>query len=169
MIQFQYTDGFSVNGDMDSSGVESSVSGFESACRVLLQDIQERLVYASSNYINDQILNYAPAAGDIAYPEKLEMARSISNNQLQLQQQDSSTSDSQLLGSTMAALNPLQPVNPTSFPAIWYPTVRRTITLLCRLHRCLDRTALQGRFNNLLYSLFHLVGCNTCGNGIINF
>ena len=39
----------------------------------MLQDVQERLVYRTYIYIRAEILNYNPAAGDLAYPAKLEM------------------------------------------------------------------------------------------------
>jgi len=41
----------------------------------LLQDTQERLVYRCNIYIQTNILDYAPASGDLAYPEKLEMMK----------------------------------------------------------------------------------------------
>ena len=36
-------------------------------------DVQERLVYRTYIYIKTDILQYAAAQGDLAYPEKLEM------------------------------------------------------------------------------------------------
>lgn len=39
----------------------------------MLQDVQERLVFRSHVYMQTDILNYKPAPGDLAYPEKLEM------------------------------------------------------------------------------------------------
>jgi hypothetical protein len=39
----------------------------------LLQDVQERLVFRAHCYLQSDILHYKPAAGDLAYPEKLEM------------------------------------------------------------------------------------------------
>lgn len=39
----------------------------------LLQDVQERLVFRAHLYLQSDILNYKPAPGDLAYPEKLEM------------------------------------------------------------------------------------------------
>lgn len=41
----------------------------------LLQDTQERLVYRCNIYIQTNILDYTPASGDLAYPEKLEMMK----------------------------------------------------------------------------------------------
>lgn len=39
----------------------------------LLSDVQERLVYRAHIYVQNDILGYRPVAGDLAYPEKLEM------------------------------------------------------------------------------------------------
>ena len=39
----------------------------------MLEDVQERLVYRTHIYIRSEILHYAPAQGDLAYPEKLHM------------------------------------------------------------------------------------------------
>ena len=41
--------------------------------RQMLEDVQERLVYRASIYVQTDILAYKPAPGDLAYPEKLEM------------------------------------------------------------------------------------------------
>jgi hypothetical protein len=49
------------------------LKAFEVVCRQMLMDIQERFVYRTYIYIKSDILSYAPAQGDLAYPEKLEM------------------------------------------------------------------------------------------------
>ena len=41
----------------------------------LLEDTQERLVYRLNIYIQTNIIGYIPSAGDLAYPEKLEMMK----------------------------------------------------------------------------------------------
>ena len=46
---------------------------FETVCSQMLEDVQERLVYRTHIYIRSEILNYNPAQGDLAYPEKLKM------------------------------------------------------------------------------------------------
>ena len=53
--------------------VGSELSAFETVCRQMLMDVQERLVYRTYIYIKSDILNYNAAQGDLAYPEKLEM------------------------------------------------------------------------------------------------
>lgn len=43
----------------------------------LLQDVQERLVFRAHLYLKSDVEQYRPAAGDLAYPEKLEMMEVI--------------------------------------------------------------------------------------------
>lgn len=50
-----------------------SLEAFGKIANQLLQDVQERLVFRAHLYLQSDILNYKPSAGDLAYPEKLEM------------------------------------------------------------------------------------------------
>ena len=54
-----------------SVGVQ--LAAFDVICAQMLQDVQERLVFRTHIYIRQEILNYNPASGDLAYPSKLEM------------------------------------------------------------------------------------------------
>ncbi|KAK7090645.1 conserved oligomeric Golgi complex subunit 3-like isoform X2 [Littorina saxatilis] len=56
------------------------LKAFETICRQMLQDVQERLVYRTYIYIRTDILRYSAAPGDLAYPEKLEMMESIAES-----------------------------------------------------------------------------------------
>ena len=49
------------------------LAAFDVICAQMLQDVQERLVFRTHIYIRQEILNYKPASGDLAYPSKLEM------------------------------------------------------------------------------------------------
>lgn len=60
-----------IEDNLDQDELES----FVKAMKVLLQDTQERLVYRCNIYIENNILNYVPASGDLAYPQKLEMMK----------------------------------------------------------------------------------------------
>lgn len=40
--------------------------------RQLLQDIEERLVFRTHIFFQNDLIAYRPSAGDLAYPEKLE-------------------------------------------------------------------------------------------------
>lgn len=53
------------------------LNAFEVVCLQMLEDVQERLVYRTHIYIRHEILNYQPAQGDLAYPDKLIMMESI--------------------------------------------------------------------------------------------
>lgn len=57
---------------------QDELESFVKAMQQLLQDTQERLVYRCNVHVEKNILNYSPASGDLAYPEKLEMMKSIS-------------------------------------------------------------------------------------------
>ena len=46
---------------------------FHAVVSQLLADVQERLVYRAHIYVQNDIIGYKPVAGDLAYPEKLEM------------------------------------------------------------------------------------------------
>uniref|UniRef100_A0A0K0D641 Conserved oligomeric Golgi complex subunit 3 n=1 Tax=Angiostrongylus cantonensis TaxID=6313 RepID=A0A0K0D641_ANGCA len=52
-------------------------SGFIRVIEELVGDVAERIVYRASLYGQTDIASYKPAAGDLAYPEKLEMMKSI--------------------------------------------------------------------------------------------
>lgn len=60
---------------MEENMHQDELESFVKAMRQLLQDTQERLVYRCNIYIETNILNYSPASGDLAYPEKLEMMK----------------------------------------------------------------------------------------------
>lgn len=51
----------------------SALEAFATVTNQLLQDVQERLVFRAHLYLQSDILNYNPSAGDLAYPDKLEM------------------------------------------------------------------------------------------------
>lgn len=54
-----------------------ALEAFANTANQLLQDVQERLVFRAHLYLQSDILNYNPSAGDLAYPDKLEMMESI--------------------------------------------------------------------------------------------
>ncbi|KRZ37448.1 Conserved oligomeric Golgi complex subunit 3 [Trichinella pseudospiralis] len=98
--------------------------GLAKVLEELLGDLTERLLYRSQMFAANEIGNYNPAEGDLAYPEKLIMIREISKSMA------SSGEDTNNIGSNIQGL--------------WYPTVRRTVMCLSKLYRCLDATSLQG-------------------------
>lgn len=51
----------------------AALEAFATIAHQLLQDVQERLVFRAHLYLQSDIQNFNPSAGDLAYPEKLEM------------------------------------------------------------------------------------------------
>ncbi|XP_065079066.1 conserved oligomeric Golgi complex subunit 3 isoform X2 [Ochlerotatus camptorhynchus] len=133
-----------------------SLEAFAKIVYQLLQDVQERIGFRAQNYLESDILNYRPSAGDLAYPEKLEMMESIA---LSLQENYLRRADSRSSIVSMASLasQEVESINqhaeqaaksrasnsPADLHGMWYPTVRRTLVCLSRLYRCIDRIIFQ--------------------------
>ncbi|XP_071951133.1 conserved oligomeric Golgi complex subunit 3-like [Antedon mediterranea] len=152
----------------------NELKSFETIARQMLEDVQERLVFRSHIYIQSDIMNYSPAPGDLAYPEKLEMmesiAESLKKDSLSRQSSVGSLTSQEVanITDTSSAIQGSNGVNGTemrsSFPVItnsapshinsslspadlhgmWYPTVRRTLVCLSKLYRCIDKAIFQG-------------------------
>lgn len=104
---------------------EADNNSFTRCLWALLQDVQERLVYRTHVYLQTDLLEYRPSAGDLAYPEKLQMMESIALSQMEDYKSNTGSSPADLHG-------------------MWYPTVKRTLVCLSRLYRCVDRPIFQG-------------------------
>ncbi|ELU14157.1 hypothetical protein CAPTEDRAFT_176475 [Capitella teleta] len=158
------------------------LKAFEVVCSQMLEDVQERLVYRSHIYIRQEILNYKPAEGDLAYPEKLQMMESIAasirkDREEQLSRHNSETSlangnhvdnmrasldrSMSLRGDDVFFTVPLSepghnmPMSPADLHGMWYPTVRRTLVCLSKLFRCIDRSTFQGLSQEVLSMCIH--------------
>lgn len=73
---FSITVSNQINNDFDYNVKKISAEPLEAFGKIahqLLQDVQERLVFRANRYLHSDILNYKPSAGDLAYPEKLEL------------------------------------------------------------------------------------------------
>ncbi|XP_036328076.1 conserved oligomeric Golgi complex subunit 3-like [Rhagoletis pomonella] len=131
-----------------------ALEAFANTANQLLQDVQERLVFRAHLYLQSDILNYNPSAGDLAYPDKLEMMESIALSLQEPQHMRRYDSRSSLNSSISSAIETesvdtaYRARNINSSPAdlhgMWYPTVRRTLVCLSRLYRCVDRPIFQG-------------------------
>ncbi|CAE1225454.1 COG3 [Acanthosepion pharaonis] len=156
------------------------LKAFENICGQMLMDVQERLVYRTYIYIKNDIFMYKAASGDLAYPEKLEMMESISENirkdkghsrnasnasstSLEVAQitagdigneikegEESSITDTVPFNMDTNASS--MPMSPADLHGMWYPTVRRTLVTLSKLYRCIDRTTFQGLSQEALQS-----------------
>lgn len=83
--------------------------------RQMLEDVQERLVYRTSVYVRTDILAYQPSPGDLAYPEKLEMMKSIAESLREKAQTPTKDSDNESVES--ATSKEVESINETA-PAI---------------------------------------------------
>ncbi|KNC24040.1 Conserved oligomeric Golgi complex subunit 3 [Lucilia cuprina] len=132
----------------------TALEAFATIANQLLQDVQERLVFRAHLYLQSDILNYNPSAGDLAYPEKLEMMESIAlslQDPPQIRRFDSrsslvsTTSNVTEADSVDTSVSRVRNMNsPADLHGMWYPTVRRTLVCLSRLYRCVDRPIFQG-------------------------
>ncbi|KAE9416269.1 hypothetical protein Angca_005221, partial [Angiostrongylus cantonensis] len=113
-------------------------SGFIRVIEELVGDVAERIVYRASLYGQTDIASYKPAAGDLAYPEKLEMMKSIEVAERNVRKDSSSDRPSSA------------PISAVDLHCLWYPTVRRTIMCLAKLYRCLDVAVFQSLARDLL-------------------
>ncbi|KAH9281295.1 Conserved oligomeric Golgi complex subunit 3 [Echinococcus granulosus] len=133
--------------DKPAANPNVDLAVFENMCRTLLADVQQRLIYRAHVHIKSQIHDYEPSAGDITYPEKLEMIEQIASSlQQQQQQQQANDGDVQSNGEAERKISS----SSTDFHGMWYPTVRRTLVCISGLSRCLDVKAFQGLAQNCL-------------------
>ena len=154
--------------DEDALTKHEELQSFVKIVDLLLQDVQERLIFRTNLFIQNEILGYNPADGDLAYPEKLRMLglsfeREVDQNRTTasssalhrgLSRSDSITS----LASTVMSCNTFSDVTLMPFESsdrfgssvegfgyhLWYPTVRRAIMCLTKLFRTLDSATFQG-------------------------
>uniref|UniRef100_A0A6G1SFS3 Conserved oligomeric Golgi complex subunit 3 n=1 Tax=Aceria tosichella TaxID=561515 RepID=A0A6G1SFS3_9ACAR len=55
---------------------EFNDESFQSTMDILIEDIQERLIFRTEVFIEENILDYKPSHGDLAYPEKFDLVPS---------------------------------------------------------------------------------------------
>lgn len=108
------------------------LESFEQICTQLLEDVQERFVYRTHIYIKDEIRDYNPSSGDLAYPEKLEIMEKIAASLIQ----SPNESDNH--------------VSPADIHGMWFPTVRRSLICLSKLYRCLEKPIFEGLSQEVL-------------------
>ncbi|XP_070507718.1 conserved oligomeric Golgi complex subunit 3 [Chironomus tepperi] len=126
-----------------------ALEAFGQLIQQMLEDVQERLIFRAHLYLQSDILQYNPSAGDLAYPEKLEMMESIAlslqENQQPLKRADSRSSMLSITSTEVEQQFKSRTGNsPADLHGMWYPTVRRTLVCLSRLYRCVDRPIFQG-------------------------
>ncbi|KAJ1347545.1 hypothetical protein KIN20_002624 [Parelaphostrongylus tenuis] len=128
-------------------------SGFIRVIEELVGDVAERIVYRTSLYGQTDIAGYKPAAGDLAYPEKLEMMKSIEMEERKNKVDDDAENgepENVRKDSSSSARPCAAPISAVDLHCLWYPTVRRTIMCLAKLYRCLDVAVFQSLARDLL-------------------
>jgi len=138
------------------------LTAFRRVAGQMLQDVQERLVYRTSVYIRSDILGYAPAPGDLAYPEKLEMMEAIAE-QLAAKEEERrghsrQNSSSSIVSTTSMEVGALTSggaktysgTSPADLHGMWYPPVRRALLTLSKLYRCLEKPIFTGLSQEVL-------------------
>jgi hypothetical protein len=93
----------------------------------MLQDVQERLVYRAQMYVRDEVSNYRLTAADT----ELIVARAAGHEGAGAADTSAQTPDA--AAAATAVSEPKQPHQQQ-----WFTTLSRTLTLLAKLHRCLD-------------------------------
>uniref|UniRef100_A0A5K3F3U4 Conserved oligomeric Golgi complex subunit 3 n=1 Tax=Mesocestoides corti TaxID=53468 RepID=A0A5K3F3U4_MESCO len=123
---------------------------FENMCQSLLADVRQRLIFRADVYIKSQIHDYEPSAGDLAYPEKLEMIEQIASSLQHSTENETHSNGAQLKEQEQKEARPMTSTSSTDFHGMWYPTVRRTLVCISSLSRCLDTESFQGLAQNCL-------------------
>ncbi|ESN93408.1 hypothetical protein HELRODRAFT_88759 [Helobdella robusta] len=126
---------------VDNPGhTQNKFKSFKKICSQMLQDVQERLVYRTNIYIKNEILNYVPSSGDLAYPEKLDMIKAITEQNSKVVEDKDKFSSNQFVYADHA---------------LWYPTVKRSLTVLSKLHRSVDKSIFHGLSQEVLACCVH--------------
>lgn len=135
-------------------------AGFIRVIDELSGDATERLVYRAEIYGRNDIQNYKPSAGDLAYPEKLKMMQAITKNINDQKETDEnrtrkvSTSSvaSSIAGQEVASINAFanHVLTAADLHGLWYPTVKRTVLCLSKLFRCLESSVFQSLSEDII-------------------
>ncbi|KAI7940850.1 hypothetical protein MJO28_013135 [Puccinia striiformis f. sp. tritici] len=123
---------------MDSNLIETDQYQFKFSTLLepILQDIQTRLVFRAQAIIQTEVANYLPKNEDLDYPNKLIQAdrKRLESGQISKR-------------SNQPAITPLDHSQPlkSRLPAeavqeTWYPTLRKTLWVLSRLHTYVNDT-----------------------------
>ncbi|XGW25009.1 hypothetical protein V3C99_006443 [Haemonchus contortus] len=129
-------------------------AGFVHVIGELVGDVAERIVYRAAMYGQSDIAGYKPAAGDLAYPEKLEMMKSIELAKKKEEEEKAEKQEAEGEGNgrkeSSSSRTVPAPISAVDLHCLWYPTVRRTVMCLAKLYRCLDVAVFQSLARDLL-------------------
>lgn len=96
----------------------AAVMWFEPTLHRMIQDVQERVIFRASNFIDERIRSFKPTTEDLNYPEKLSMLRKEAGADV-----DGIFTD--------------------VFVKQWYPTMETTVALLTKLHRSVETSVFE--------------------------
>uniref|UniRef100_A0A1I7TKS7 Conserved oligomeric Golgi complex subunit 3 n=1 Tax=Caenorhabditis tropicalis TaxID=1561998 RepID=A0A1I7TKS7_9PELO len=144
--------GDDVNNDPSFAGLNPR-AGFVAVMSELVGDIAERIVYRAGMYAQNDIGAYRPAAGDIAYPQMLQMIRKIESEQKEKEQK---TVDGKVDITSTTAIDQ---------HCLWYPTVRRTVLCLSKIFPCLDIGVFHSLARDMLFACIESL--QTASNAIL--
>lgn len=113
-------------------------AGFVAVMSELVGDIAERIVHRAGLYAQNDIGAYRPAAGDIAYPQMLQMIRKIESEQKEKEQNGGDEKNGVATAIDQHCL--------------WYPTVRRTVMCLSKIFPCLDIGVFHSLARDMLFA-----------------
>ncbi|KAF8368078.1 cogc-3 [Pristionchus pacificus] len=122
----------------------------------LVGDIVERIVYRAEMYAQSDIASYRPSPGDLAYPEKLEMMRSIEEGQKKKtsvsevveEERENGEGGRKISTSSISLSTP----SAVDLHCLWYPTVRRSVMVLAKLFKYIDMGVFQSIARDILIS-----------------
>ncbi|KAJ8908367.1 hypothetical protein NDN08_005076 [Rhodosorus marinus] len=103
---------------VDAQRKRVETASFAGASSRVIADSQERIIYRSQIYIQEDIKNFVPTSAQLDYPRMILEASGASKN-------GSKTSDT-------------KSGPPRSLHANWYPPLEKTLKLLSMLYRCID-------------------------------
>ncbi|GMR53461.1 hypothetical protein PMAYCL1PPCAC_23656 [Pristionchus mayeri] len=121
----------------------------------LVGDIVERIVYRAEMYAQSDIASYRPSPGDLAYPEKLEMMKSIEEGQKKKtsvceeeegEKAEGGEGEGERGRKTSSAPTP----SAVDLHCLWYPTVRRSVMVLAKLFKYMDMGVFQSIARDIL-------------------
>ena len=121
------------------------LEGVQRACRAVLADAQERLIYLSSTFIENVIVGFSPEKDDLDYPNKLvryreEQARKQKQNDAN---DDNSSKDGEGIGDS-GKLNKESISEAKGLQyTLWYPPLDKTLNFLSTIYRCIENEIFQ--------------------------
>ena len=136
----------------DNTGTD--INAFALVIEQMLQDVQQKISHKTQAYTQSDIIDYMPSTSDLDYPGKLEKEK---KEKLQKAAEKSAdgAKEPEVDGDVEKNATAEPPILSSDVYKTWYPTLPRTVLLLSKLYRSVER----GVFEGLAQELVH--GCVT--------